>query len=657
MRLQRLRLRNFRSYYGEQSIDLSPIDDNHLVIIFGENMSGKTGIFLALYWCLYGEAYGRRGESIPIYSRSANSNNYLINAKAIEDGDYVMEVELVWTHDGDSWQLTRQETCHGDPTVGDSFESWVNLTIGGNVKARQEIEQRVNQLLHHHAAQFYLFDGELLSQYEQWLEDPDQRETTVQRAIEMTVGAAALRSHEDMATVADEAEAQQARIAKRENRAKNIVSALEAKRDHARDLQQEIDEYGSEIIRLDAQQQQVEDKHGRLAEFSAEQGRLKHIEDSIDRTKQRETDAVSEIHSLVHTKHFAAAASASKNLRQSLIDSLHHEIEVQEHRFNNRQLRQSLAVGICQLCRHRLEPASKQQMNESLQSGKADHENIVDIDSMRQIVTRLNSLDGFLDDGILSTLCSLEQERLNARNERYKLSEEAQSIRSEFSDRPRGDRDAEMERLKGIIDDIGNTRSSLNAAKTDLGIVRGEIRELNDKLARIQIDPSVQRKALAARLAVDAMKEALDEFGQLAKLRVEAHASEVFVRLVEDADYAGLRIDDDYRIFPIDPDGMVLPIPSAGGQQLVTLSLIAGLNAAAVHDAPIVMDTPAGRIDKRNRQRILRWIERLDQQTILMVHSGEFEAREVEAMGVQPARTYVIEKTGAKTSQIRRINT
>lgn len=245
-----IELCNFRSYYGTQQLELDPIDDNNLVVIYGENMSGKTGIFLAINWCLYGKAYGRRGEDIPIYLPGETANNYLLNARALDDGDYRIGVKIEWEHSGDIWVLDRSFICKGDPLLGDTFDPKISLKIGDAVKQRQEINQRVNELLHHQAAQFYFFDGELLSQYEQWLENPEERELRVKNAIESTVGTAALRLHSEIQKVAEEASEEQAKLVRRERRADRLVEQLGEQESLRRSLMDELQEYESTIADL-----------------------------------------------------------------------------------------------------------------------------------------------------------------------------------------------------------------------------------------------------------------------------------------------------------------------------------------------------------------------------------------------------------------------
>lgn len=56
MRLDSLRLRNFRQFYGEQEIKFAHSDaKRNVTVIHGYNGSGKTALLNAFIWCLYGE--------------------------------------------------------------------------------------------------------------------------------------------------------------------------------------------------------------------------------------------------------------------------------------------------------------------------------------------------------------------------------------------------------------------------------------------------------------------------------------------------------------------------------------------------------------------------------------------------------------------------
>ena len=42
MKLSSIRLHNFRPYHGDQTLDLTPAENNTLIVIYGENTMGKT---------------------------------------------------------------------------------------------------------------------------------------------------------------------------------------------------------------------------------------------------------------------------------------------------------------------------------------------------------------------------------------------------------------------------------------------------------------------------------------------------------------------------------------------------------------------------------------------------------------------------------------
>lgn len=55
MKLQRLTLKNFRQFYGEQVLHFSTSSQQNVTIIHGENGAGKTSLLNAFKWAFYGE--------------------------------------------------------------------------------------------------------------------------------------------------------------------------------------------------------------------------------------------------------------------------------------------------------------------------------------------------------------------------------------------------------------------------------------------------------------------------------------------------------------------------------------------------------------------------------------------------------------------------
>lgn len=561
---------------------------------------------------------------------------------------------MEWEHSDDIWELDRSFICDGDPLLGDPFKSKVSLKIGGSVKPRQEIDQLVNELLHHQAAQFYFFDGELLSQYEKWLENSQERGRRVMDAVERTVGTAALRLHSEIQKVAVEASEEQAKLVKREKREDRLVENMNKKENRQRELEDEIQEYSRKLSALENESQRIERDYGALTEFAKEQRLLTEIEQNIGREQDKKETAKRKIHELVNQCYWLPLATLTERMYREVESTLIQTFEASSFRLLSLSS-DSLQDGECKLCGQVLNDTSRSQL-ENLLASEVDDDS-KNLDDVKLLVSRLGQLDEFRSIDKQDSLKLLEDEILNARLEIHNYSERAKEIRAGHSDRPRVDLDQQMKRLEKIREDIITTELRRQEAYSEKELVIGEIDKFRRQINRIEIDPKVQRKARAANLAVEATKRALEEFRESARNQVEIEASQIFKMLVEEPEYYGIKIDGDYRVTPVDDSGDVLPVPSAGGQQLVTLALVGGLNAAAIHQAPIVMDTPAGRIDKGNRERILHWISKIDEQVILMVHSGEFTRDEIEKSGIPIAHAFEIEKIGAKTSEIGRVRT
>ena len=84
-----------------------------------------------------------------------------------------------------------------------------------------------------------------------------------------------------------------------------------------------------------------------------------------------------------------------------------------------------------------------------------------------------------------------------------------------------------------------------------------------------------------------------------------------------------MRINDYYGLTILDSNGEEVRVRAAGAEQVVALSLIGALSRNAVRHGPIIMDTPFGRLDRKHRENILKFLPSLADQVTLLVQSGE----------------------------------
>ena len=56
MKLNSIRIENFRQFYGKQSLEFARLDSqNNVTLIHGFNGAGKTALLNAFIWCLFGK--------------------------------------------------------------------------------------------------------------------------------------------------------------------------------------------------------------------------------------------------------------------------------------------------------------------------------------------------------------------------------------------------------------------------------------------------------------------------------------------------------------------------------------------------------------------------------------------------------------------------
>src|SRR5260370_8149943 len=160
MKFERITLENFRQYYGQESLDFAKEKRCRVTKIHGVNGAGKTSLFLAINWCLYGEGVDNVGELI---SKEA--------IKQANPGDTVtMSVELVFSHDGERFlaKRSRQGARMLDGSVqvysADEFIMMRTLWDGQTQPIKNPIGT-INAILPSNIRSYYLFDGEKIDDF------------------------------------------------------------------------------------------------------------------------------------------------------------------------------------------------------------------------------------------------------------------------------------------------------------------------------------------------------------------------------------------------------------------------------------------------------------------------------------------------------------
>lgn len=157
MLLERMKVKNFRQFIGEQSIEFSVDPDKNVTVIMGGNGSGKTTLAQAFTWCLYGDT--------DFEDKSVLCKTIAQNMKPNEQE--TVEVELSLFHNSIEYIITRKQNYCKDSNgkmkrPGQTEFSIAYRDSNGNFKFVKDLETefRMQEILPRELSRYFFFDGE-----------------------------------------------------------------------------------------------------------------------------------------------------------------------------------------------------------------------------------------------------------------------------------------------------------------------------------------------------------------------------------------------------------------------------------------------------------------------------------------------------------------
>jgi DNA sulfur modification protein DndD len=183
VKLVQLTMENFMPYKGRTTISFPQDNYRNVLIIFGDNMRGKTSFLNAVRWGFYGKALGRHLRELPLHE--------LHNKEAAKEGDWTMEVRIEFEADGHSYSLLRRATKKrtvATPSRPEDFATELLLQKDSLAVVGNAVEAEINKYVPEQVSRFFLFDGELLQEYEELLIEGSEQGKGIKAAIEQVLG-------------------------------------------------------------------------------------------------------------------------------------------------------------------------------------------------------------------------------------------------------------------------------------------------------------------------------------------------------------------------------------------------------------------------------------------------------------------------------------
>ena len=143
MQLKRLSLYNFMPYHKEHEISFpTDLPSRNVMLIFGDNMRGKTSFLNAIRWGFFGKAIGRHLKRIDRVN--------LVNRDAAKSGDWETRIRIEFLSEGDEYDLRRvMKPKHlvAIPQSNDDFEIELSLSKNNRALSYEEAIYEINQII------------------------------------------------------------------------------------------------------------------------------------------------------------------------------------------------------------------------------------------------------------------------------------------------------------------------------------------------------------------------------------------------------------------------------------------------------------------------------------------------------------------------------
>ena len=223
LRLDKLLVENFGPFKGKQELKFPAAQG--VSVVYGENRRGKTSLLNAIRFAFLARVVTRGSIQLPF--------NKVLNTEAAAEGARAFSVTLQFHFENHAYVLTRR--CEMRPGVDqpagpNDFVTTTFLTKNGQPFSQDETTHELSRIMPPDIARFFLFDGELLSEYEELLRDHGANDVgkKISAAIEQILGLPVLQNLRiDIEELAEQAHEEEGKAAQRDNKTKQLGVVLE----------------------------------------------------------------------------------------------------------------------------------------------------------------------------------------------------------------------------------------------------------------------------------------------------------------------------------------------------------------------------------------------------------------------------------------------
>ncbi len=681
MKLTHVTFNNFKPYYGEVSINLDTKDKKNIVLIGGRNGQGKTSFLVGVVWCLYGHNISDVDKAF----RDEVKGNYTkfltksLNKTAYSEGKTKFSVEVGFkdVELSDVFTKSQQQLVNisikrsfdlASNSIGESFDILMDGEPNALLSDDTDKIHFINDyLIPIDLAKFVFFDAEKIAEIAQL--GAKKQASLMDEAFGQVLG---LNIYENLIEDLIQYEKNQQKEAapkeinlqissfekaRESNQIQHEITTqkLNEIEEKIEELKTDITEYTNQLIRrgdssIKVDMKELQKKEVALA-IKQEETAKKFNEMASIIPLAIMADKIEEVHEQINKEE---AVKLTKIENKALIEKTKEFAELlfnkppfpendidleQKHFYYNKAkaLYKDANLGLESDMQfefeHDMDKSDITHVNKILNIVKTNNKAIFEsifndymrikndyqeIDKELRIAAS-NSKDEFIQE-IQDKKNQAEREKSKLEQEKGKLSNDLLRFESENS--------KHKTKINNLLDRVKTS----NQIEKQIRLVRKYIKVLEEFVKK----QKEQKREILEKTLLEELSKLFNKKGLIDNVELTIHKNNL-----------GLEV----KLFD-DTGKETSPITdlSKGEQQLYISALLKAILSESIHDLPVLIDTPLGRLDQEHRDNILQhYYPYLSNQVIIFSTNTEVRVSDVPKIEQHLAATYRLENKNKKT--------
>lgn len=637
MNISKIELENFRQFGGKIELEFNTDSKKNIVVILGVNGAGKSNLYNAITWCLYGV------EEHSKYRDGALKRLNESKREAMKAQDHA-NVGVKITIGGASPLIVERKqqfvkTATGQ-LIDQSPEHKVWFLEDGNWKPSSQPSATVNAMLPQGIRKFFFFDGEQLDDFfKPGLEGKGKIEDAIHDVSGVNI----------IDKTVDHLEVVERRIRRKAGKSSPELEIMQKKMN---DLQFDMDERESKITEKNTQMSfldieiekcEVVLKTFPVKEISAYQKDREGLEKDVKLLeKELEENKLARIEKIVDNGPYVFAIDAYKKSKKAIDEAT--ESGQLPPQIRGTFVKELLDRGSC-ICGMDIEHEGphRKKVEGYLRDAKWSMVDQTAIDFKWKFETRSSKVSSTSEELLeIGRKISEFEGRLEEKQMGLKeISEKLKNVDSEEIIRVEKNRsDFSKQKSK-----VGNELAILKSQQNEGQVAMKDFKnELNVEMRKYQQLEVTSNKLDLAASALEVLRDIRDEYISEVRENISSNTDKYFKELIwKKKEYNEVRIDEDFDLQVINKFGSNVKLDlSAGERQVLALSFMAALKDITGYEAPVLIDTPMGRISKKPKDNIAECLPRYlkNTQLILLVTDSEYTTSVKEKLDKRTANCY-----------------